>query len=139
MFSSETNKLLDYGIEDFSKTKDPDERIFKIRNRMGEIIVDTKAEVLAIEETQYQGMIKVYKNLCELMGAIKNYFYEKELAYVVVRACEWKKTCGIKGRKRIEQKANAQKFIKDKFNIEVSEDIADAICLGYHVSTIIYK
>jgi hypothetical protein len=39
---------------------------------------------------------------------------------------------GIKfGRTRVEQKKKAQEFVKDYFNKEVTEDEADAICLGY--------
>jgi hypothetical protein len=46
----------------------------------------------------------------------------------------WRSTCEIKGRKREEQKKNAQLFVKNKFNIDVDEDIADAICQCWHVS-----
>jgi Holliday junction resolvasome RuvABC endonuclease subunit len=38
---------------------------------------------------------------------------------------------GIKfGRSRAEQKQKAQDFVKEFFNKEVTEDEADAICLG---------
>ena len=34
------------------------------------------------------------------------------------------------GRKRTEQKQVAQEFVQNKFNITVTEDEADSICLG---------
>jgi Holliday junction resolvasome RuvABC endonuclease subunit len=139
LFDTDTKKLLEYGVENFSKVKDPDERLSKIKIKMNQLIKNLKAEVFSIEETQYQGMIKVYKNLCELMGVIKNNFYEQEMVYIIVKSSEWKGTCGVKGKKREEQKLNAQAFVKEKFGVEASEDICDAICQGWHVVTIIYK
>lgn len=133
LFDTDTGELLDYGMEDFSKIKDADERISKIKNKINETIIETKAEIFSIEETQFQGLIKVYKNLCELMGVIRNNFFEKEMVYLVIKSSEWKGTCGVKGRKREEQKKNAQLFIKTEFKIEPPEDICDAICQGYHV------
>jgi Asp/Glu/hydantoin racemase len=35
------------------------------------------------------------------------------------------------GRTRAEQKQKAQEFVKEFFNKKVTEDEADAICLGY--------
>jgi Holliday junction resolvasome RuvABC endonuclease subunit len=139
LFDTDTKKLLEYGVKDFSKVKDPDERLSKIKTKMNQLIQELKAEVFSIEETQYQGMIKVYKNLCELMGVIKNNFYEQEMAYIVVKSSEWKGTCGIKGKKREEQKRNAQAFVKEMFGIDASEDVCDAICQGWHVIQTILK
>ena len=34
------------------------------------------------------------------------------------------------GRSRAEQKKSARGFVKDHYNIDVSEDEADAICIG---------
>jgi Holliday junction resolvasome RuvABC endonuclease subunit len=139
LFDTNTKKLLEYGIEDFSKVKDPDKRLSDIKNKMNQLIKNLKAEVFSIEETQYQGMIKVYKNLCELMGVIKNNFYEQEMVYIIVKSSEWKSTCGIKDKKREEQKRNAQAFVKEKFGIEALEDTCDAICQGWHVVKTILK
>ena len=46
----------------------------------------------------------------------------------------WRKTCGIKqgrGVQRTTQKQNDINWVKQNFNIEVNDDIADAIGLGY--------
>jgi len=48
-------------------------------------------------------------------------------------ASSWKHTCGIKGKGREAQKANAQAFVKNTFAIDATQDEADAICLGYHI------
>ena len=48
----------------------------------------------------------------------------------------WRKTCGIKtgrGVKRDLLKIADIKFVKDNYNIDVNDDVADAICIGYHI------
>jgi len=60
--------------------------------------------------------------------------FEKKYLFFTISPSQWKSTCGIKGRKREEQKKNAQLFVKKKFDIDVDEDIADAICQGWHVA-----
>ena len=45
----------------------------------------------------------------------------------------WRKICGIKtgrGVKRQTLKAASQELVKKKYNIEVNDDISDAICIG---------
>ena len=106
---------------------------------MNELIINTKAEVFAIENIQYQGMLNAYTFLAKLLGVVENNFFEKEMVYIMVKSSEWKSTCGVKGRKREEQKANAQAFVKEKFGIDVEEDAADSICIGFHVITKILK
>jgi len=139
LFDTESKKLIDYGIEDFTKVRTPEGRISKIKTRMNELIITTKAEVFAIENIQYQGMLNAYTFLAKLLGVVENNFFEKEMVYIMVKSSEWKSTCGVKGRKREEQKANAQAFVKEKFGIDVEEDAADSICIGFHVITKILK
>ena len=47
---------------------------------------------------------------------------------------EWRKKCGIhtgRGIKRDSLKVEDVKFVKNKYNIDVNDDIADAICIGW--------
>lgn len=135
----DNKNLIDYGLQDFKKIKNTDQRISEIKKWMNNIIKEKQAEVFAIEDIQYQGMINAYRSLAELIGVIKSHFYDNNYAYIIVKNGEWKKHCNIKGRKRDEQKANAQKFIKNKYNIEVSQDVADAICIGEYLVNKILK
>ena len=64
---------------------------------------------------------------------MKNNLYEQELLYFIIEPSKWKSTCGVKGKKRVDQKANAQNFVKEQFDIDASEDEADAICIGWHM------
>ena len=45
-------------------------------------------------------------------------------------AATWKSKLKIRGKSRPEQKKNAQKYIKENYNMEPTEDECDAICIG---------
>jgi len=130
----EDDKLIDCGLEDFSNIEFFAEKVNEIKKWYEKKIIETKAEIFALEDVQYQKNARVHKELSQLLGVLENYLIEKQYFYQVIPNKEWKSTCGIKGKKRKEQKANAQKFCKNKFGIEVEEDIADAICIGWHMS-----
>lgn len=139
VMNSKNNKLISYGKKTFDKLDNFDETIFDIISYIKEIIKKEKPEVFAIEDIQYQMNAKVFKVLAELMGAIKYEFYLKEYLYMVVPSNTWKSFCGIKGRKRKEQKDNSIAFIKEKFQIDVTEDEADAINIGLYMCELIKK
>ena len=76
----------------------------------------------------------VYKALMYLQGAVAVCFnkYGKKLEFFT--ASEWRKKCGIRtgrGIKRDTLKAADIKFVKDNYNLEVNDDIADAVCIGH--------
>ena len=51
-----------------------------------------------------------------------------------IYASSWRKECGIKtgaGVKRETLKKNDIDFVKKTYNLDVNDDIADAICIGY--------
>lgn len=92
---------------------------------------------VVIEDIQMQGNVETYKSLAQLQGSIITLLFHlvkesKVTKYEVYYASEWKATCGIKGRRRKEQKKSAQEFVFKKHNIEAPEDACDAICLGEH-------
>lgn len=57
---------------------------------------------------------------------------ELGLPHTVVPPATWRHTCGIRGKARVDKKRNAQLYVEDKYGLKVSDDIADAICIGEH-------
>ena len=46
----------------------------------------------------------------------------------------WRKDCGIRTGRGIKREALKKadiQFVKDNYNIDVNDDIADAICIGH--------
>lgn len=133
-------KLIDYGLKDFSNYIDTVERIHKIKTWLQRFISNKNIQIVAIEDTFLQMGFKgkpvgvdSFKLLNKLMGVVEDSLYTKQLLYFVIKPTEWKSTLGIKGRKREEQKKSSIDRVKKLFNIEVSDDVADAIGIGYHV------
>lgn len=76
----------------------------------------------------------VYKALMYLQALVAIEFnkYGKTLEFFT--ASEWRKKCGIRtgrGIKRDTLKAADIKFVKDNYNLDVNDDIADAVCIGH--------
>ena len=76
--------------------------------------------------------VTVYKTLAELLGVLQVSLREQGIDFEVVSSSVWRKEIGIKGKMRSEKKQSAQKQVREWFNIDVSEDEADAICIGQY-------
>ncbi len=75
----------------------------------------------------------VYKALIYLQAAIVLQLYKNNYNVELYVASHWRAQVGIhtgRGIKRETLKKAAQKLVKDIYNIEVNDDISDAICIG---------
>lgn len=138
----EEDLLIKYGtlnLSDIKGDNPTDEKILNVKEFIKRIKKNYGIDLVIIEDIQSQVNIKTFKHLAWLQGVIKNYLYEQEIPYTVYKPSEWRKIIGIKGRKRVEQKANAQLKVKELYNIDVSEDEADAILLAVATITSVKK
>lgn len=122
------------------------ERIVKLKQWLDKITDELGNDFeVAIEDIQLQEFepnggsrardfgITTFKKLAHAQGAILTLLAEKGIKYTVVPSSVWKKTCGIKGKQRNEQKKNAQNFAIDTYKIKPTQDEADAVCIGFHI------
>ena len=75
----------------------------------------------------------VYKALIYLQAAIVLQLHKINLNVNFCTASHWRAQVGIRtgrGIKRETLKAAAQKLVKNIYNIDVNDDISDAICIG---------
>lgn len=139
------NELLTKGHVDPSGS-DYVERIAKLRQWVSKIIstLDDELEIV-IEDIQLQEFepnggkraardlgITTYKKLAHVQGALLSLFAENKIKYRIVSSNSWKSYCKIGGRRRDEQKKNAQLFIAQTYGIKATQDEADAICIGHY-------
>lgn len=102
------------------------------------LIENPDIDYLVLEEVRQEGFIniKTYKALMYLQGCI-GMMINKDFKHIQIDflyPSSWRKACGIKqgrGVQRTTQKQNDIKWVKQNFNIDVNDDIADAIGLGY--------
>lgn len=136
VYDSSTDKLIDYGCKDFKEIAYNGDieftmiRIVEIKEWFKELVVKYKPEIFIIEDTQKQINPNVFKKLSCLMGSLGSYLEEMKYPYFICHCTQWKSFLGIKGKKSVDQKANAKQYIKDRFYIDVQQDTVDAICIG---------
>ena len=83
--------------------------------------------------------IKTHRALMWLQGgvALMLYDYNKKLEMELIYPSSWRAAIGIKtgrGIKRTTLKEKDIQFVKENYNLDVNDDEADAICIGYSYS-----
>jgi Holliday junction resolvasome RuvABC endonuclease subunit len=128
----QNKKLISYGIMEANpKEKNPIERMKEMSAKISKLIDEISPDFVVFEDVQFQQNYKTYAQLSQLQGVVMVRLFDLNLGFQIVPPVGWKSICGIKGRKREEQKLNTIAFVKSKYNVDVSEDEADAIGIGY--------
>ena len=126
------NNLDTYGLLTANANeKNPIERMKEMNDKIIALINNVKPDYIVLEQVQFQNNYGTFQQLSQLQGVIMAYLFKINIGFNLIEPTAWKSCCGIKGRKRIEQKANTQKFVKERYKVDVSEDEADAIGIGY--------
>lgn len=97
---------------------------------------------IVFEEIQLQGgNASTFQLLAQLQGMLILFAEKTGRAHSTYYSSAWKSTCGVKGKKRAEQKAGAHLFCEEKFGVSPKEiqDACDALCLGFHHFEILKK
>lgn len=128
-------KLEAYGKFNITDS-DLGERLYKIRNKVKELVKEYCVDEVVFEDIQLQenvrNNVQTFKALAEVIGVIYELMVEMNIPCTAVLASSWKSTLGIRGSARPEQKRNAQKYVNTTFNIQATQDECDAICIGSH-------
>ena len=112
------------------------ERIVGVKQWLVSMLENWSPDIVAIEDIQLQQgrfeNVKTFKTLAQLQGTLLATLKENKIEYVIVPPASWRATCGVTARTRSDQKRQAQKLIKEWYDIDATQDEADAICIGYH-------
>lgn len=112
-------------------------RILHMTNVIAEIYDKFKPDKVVLEDVlpaDCGHSMQTFKVLHYLQANLVLMFYQKKQKVDLVIASSWRKICGIHtgaGVKRNSLKMADVKFVKDNYNIDVNDDIADAICIGH--------
>ena len=128
--------LVDYGCITSSST-DLLKRIDIMTDGFKEIL-DKHNDINRIIVRPENGMqnLKTHRALMWLQGAIALmiYHWNKKIELELIYPSSWRAAIGIKtgrGIKRTSLKEKDMQFVKENYNLDVNDDIADAICIGY--------
>ena len=100
--------------------------------QMAEEVEKYQPDVIVIEDVAMQANPSGLIALARLQGMIIGYCVMHEIGCVILKPTEWRRACGFKqGRVKREQlKQQAIDFVKDVYHLQVTDDEADAICIG---------
>ena len=104
-------------------------------------IKESRADAVFIEGVQTQSNQKTVVDLARLQGGIMMWCSIKNIPLKILTPAEWRKILGYKmGPKvpRAELKQQSLDYVKEHFKlVDISEDRAEAICIGAAASTLI--
>jgi len=131
--------LIKYGIVEI-KGKEASSRIIKVRKWI-KLMIDTwKPDLVVLEDIQLQNEeqegtknVLTYKILAELLGVLEVFFTEYNIKYVLANISKWRNSENITGKRREDKKRCAQERIKKCYNIDTTDDEADAILIGRYI------
>lgn len=107
-------------------------RLHKLRQQIISMVKEYEITDIIFEDIQLQATAnaQTYKVLAEVYGIIDELGEELNIPTKSIHASEWRSILNIKGRQRTEQKKAAQAYVAVRCNKKVSQDEADAICIG---------
>lgn len=114
--------------------KDVEKRIIKMRNQISKIIQKHNPKKIIMQQVRPEYNSRTNKVLMWLQAAIVIASYEisPKIQCQFVGASEWRAAIKIKqgrGIKRNQLKPQDIQYVKNKYNITVNDDQADAICI----------
>lgn len=127
----EDGKLLEYGK--FTLTdEDFGDRLNRFRKKIVSLLtVDYKIDKVLFEEIQLQQNVETFKKLAMVYGVLMELLVDLGIPYDIISSNTWKSKCKIKKTVRESEKQAAQKYVLENFGKKVTQDEADAICLGF--------
>ena len=127
------SRLLCYFLIDCSEIENIDIRFIEMAKKMYNALEKYKPSKVYIEEAASTRNAIVQRFLVRLQGIVFAWKLFNECEIILYRPQTWRKACDIKqGRnvKRSELKKQAIDFVKNKFEVIVNDDVAEAICIG---------
>ena len=117
-----------------ASSKDVMKRIIKMRDELSKIIKDNKIQKIIMQQVRLQLSSHTSKILMWLQGIITMATYEinPKIEWDFIGPSTWRAALKIKqgpGIKRNDLKSQDIQYVKNKYNITVNDDEADAICI----------
>jgi Holliday junction resolvasome RuvABC endonuclease subunit len=126
-------EYVECGVIDLHKMKDTSERVRAMGVELCRTIEKYNPEVVVIEEVAQQSNPLTLKLLARIQGVIIGFCAAHNIDTYIIEPSKWRSTLQFKigaKVKRAELKAQAIAYIKDVYNLELSEDCCEAICIG---------
>lgn len=127
------DKYVDSILIDLSKDKaQTDERISTMGLKIWNQLNQWNPDVVYIEEPKGHSNIDLVRKLSEILGMVRAWCITHLAIYREIKPSEWRARLGFKQgtTKREELKQESMDYVKVRYGLDVSDDEADAICIG---------
>lgn len=115
----------------FNFSGDLNSRLVKIKKLLETVVLTAwQPDYIVMEDIQYQNGVITFKVLAMLLGLVQTCCAEKDIPFEVVSPNVWRKYADTNGKNRREEKMLSIAAVRDKYNIIVSDDVAEAILIG---------
>lgn len=111
------------------------ERLWTIWQRLDDLNQIYDFNFIFFEDIQHQANLETYKKLAFCQAAIILWCWHHNKNYLILSPSHWRSILKDNykisfGKTRPEQKKAAQQLVKQQYNINATQDEADAICIG---------
>lgn len=127
------------------KNFDTEFRINKVKHWFLDMCDAWRPDRIVFEDIQLQNFgggnlntigVTTYKTLAHLQGVLIDTCVERNLPFKLAHTGTWRSYNEIKGKTRADKKRSAQILVKQIYNRDVTQDEADAICIGRYGITL---
>lgn len=132
--------LVHYGHYKVNTGITAEERINNFKYWLKAALEEWEPDFVGIENIQLQNygspahaqyQVETYRVLANLQGVLLDTLFEACIDHELVYATEWRAYCGInEGKGRENKKKQAQDKVKVWYDLDCTQDEADAICIG---------
>ena len=132
--------LISYGTYKVDSSLSTEARINQVKNWLKAALKEWEPDFVGIENIQLQKygnrdtdvQVKTFQTLANLQGVLLDIIFEACIDSDLVRPSEWRSYCGIGDgdQHREARKKAAQAKVKIWYDLDCTEDEADAICIG---------
>lgn len=132
----DNKKLIYYGIFQADESEKEIARDIQVKQWLVSMIENWKIDMVGLEGIQYEEKFGVttFETLARLQGILMGTLHELNMPYKVCPTPTWRSHCGVKGKTKIEKKRSMQLLVKKWFDVQISDDEADAIGIGKYLS-----
>lgn len=128
-----TCEIIEYGV--IKPVGETNERISYTVKRALALCRIHEPTFVFIEGVQYQKNTKVLEILAKLAGVLEIMLIEQGYFVNIVKASEWRRRVGISNGKRAKMKQTARDLVKEKYDLEPTEDECEAILFALAFAT----
>lgn len=132
----DNRKLVESGIFE-AVSNNSMERVAKLKSWLKLMIKKWEPDVVALEDIHlgkpgdsFSVGIQTFKVLAQLQGVLMNLLYEEGIPFILVFPSVWRSHCGVKGKTKSDLKRSMMEVVREEFNVEVTNDEAEAIGIG---------